>query len=158
MATIVRSAESEVDTYLESQLSERAKQGRSRLNTDLYSGPLYLTSDPEENTGDSNDGPGVCFWGANGITGQYWGSELWREDVASLESFCEDSAPIFYEDWSGCILTREPEWEPCEDCDGDNEDCQTCGGSGGFEPSEYYAFDLSDVRRLVMGSELARTI
>lgn len=103
-------------------------------NTDLYSGPLYLNAEGETvSMFDDDYTHAFDFVRACGII---------RD---ALDRRLPDS--LYYETWSGCVLTSVP--EAYEDEDGTMVEP---------EPSELYEFDSQMLRVLAVGKELARHV
>ncbi len=103
-------------------------------NTDLYHGPLYLNA----------EGDTVSMFDDD-YTHAFDFSRACTIIRDALDRRLPDS--LYYETWSGCILTAVP--EPYEDDDGEMVEP---------ELSELYEFDSQALRVIAVGKELARHV
>ena len=85
--------------------------------------------------------------------GERWNGCTCEDPFPGFESACRelreyfrDLGTLYYEDWSGCVLTSEPEGY---------EDEET---GDWVDPEPYYAFGPRDVVRAVFGKELAEYV
>lgn len=124
----------EISEWVSSKEKELPATIRRHINTatyDLYFGPYQAGDRPDD---DEYIYPGFT------------------EAVAQIQSALSDISDIWYQDWSGCILTSEPDYGYME------EDPET-GEEVWMDDSEgWYHYDRADLLRLICGRELASYI
>lgn len=122
------------DLLFDGYVSKRLAGLIDTLNHDLYSGPTYL---------DCEGSPVSCF--DDDMDHQLDFGRL----CGIVEDWLEQKLPhaLYYEQWSGCVLTSEPKaWE-----DDDGELIEP-------DPSDYLMYDRAEIVRLICGRELTHHI
>jgi len=127
MSRFVDRAIAEYAAELESALPEDVKRLIELANSDLYSGPVYLDQDGEE-----------CSMWDDGAT-----PFSFRKACDRIREALSDVSDVYLEDWSGCVLTSEPEGY---------EDEET---GAWIEPDPYTLIEASALVRAIVGRELA---
>ena len=79
--------------------------------------------------------------------------------LAIRDALTEMPWRLFVDTGAECWSDREPTAEKCE-CDGEGDDCETCGGNGWIEPftEETYEIDRAQLVRALVGKELAEYV